>query len=285
MNELPLDRLNDKINNEDFSRLLNLHLKHTWLENVNKAVFELWCLTENENQKKLIEKLMSNFLHVDSYKLSKYGEIIAQTIENNWNLKADNTFLVAVCDEKEPDGSQMLIQSLKNKFSENWRGKNFYNSIVVGANEIKSDSNIILIDDFIGTGSTISRKVQYLRKTFTKRSISNYCVRIISIAAMEFSKENLKLLDVEYFSCEWLKKGINEHIPINERDIYIEAMEGLEDKLLENYGQRILPKFGYKRSESLFDIEAYNVPNNVFPIFWWPYLKNSEKRKTILSRI
>jgi len=285
MNELPLDRLNDKINSEDFSRLLNLHIKYKWLENEHKAVFDLWCLTDNDIQKKLIEKLMSNFLHVDSARLNKYGIIIAAKIENEWNLNAQNTFLVATCDEREPDGSQMLIQSLKNKFTREWKGINFFNSIVVGANEINCDSNIILVDDFIGTGITITKKTKYLNETLSKRGITNYTIRIISIAAMEFSIENLDLLNVEYFSCEWLKKGINEHIPLIERNIYIEAMEMLENKLLKKHGSKRMPKFGFKRSESLFDIEAFNVPNNVFPIFWWPYLKDKKERRTILRRV
>ena len=41
----------------------------------------------------------------------------------------------------------------------------------------------------------------------------------------------------------------------------------------------------YKESESLFNLESYNVPNNVFPIFWWPQLKDNNYHKTLFRRL
>lgn len=102
---------------------------------------------------------------------------------------------------------------------------------------------------------------------------------------MEFSKEALDKLVIEYFSYYWLKKGISELVPPQYKTVSLQSMEELEDKLLKKYGKRRLPKFGYKESETLFALESQNIPNNVFPIFWWPYLNDKSERTTFFKRI
>ena len=71
-----------------------------------------------------------------------------------------------------------------------------------------------------------------------------------------------------------LQKGITEAIPQAERNRAIEAMLELESRLLPprripRHADDISYNFGYGQSEALFWIEGANIPNNVFPIFWW----------------
>lgn len=286
MSEIIINRAPNKIDVNDFIRLTALHKDYSWLEYEPQALFELWCISEDEKQKTLIEFLIKNFSYINSKKLNDAGIQISNKIENDWLLEYTNTFLVATCGDSKPDGSQSIIQSLKNKFSRNWRENNFFNSIQIGANVIQNDSNIILIDDFIGTGDTILQKFKYLKSNLDKRGINRVSIRIVSLAAMDFSKEVLDKLNVEYFSVYWLKRGISELIEeVEERENATQSMSSLEEKLLKEYSGRKLPNFGYKRSEALFAMEAFNVPNNVFPIFWWPFLNSGVERKTLFKRI
>lgn len=285
MNEGYLNRATKNIDKEDFITLTNLHLEYEWLRYESEALFELWCLSDNIDQKNLIKLLIINFCFIDSRKLNDGCKTISTHIERIWNLNADSTYLVATCDDRKPDGSQMLIQNLKNKFSKNWRESNFFNSITIGANEIKDFSTIVLVDDFIGTGDTIMRKLKYLIETIEKRSLRNINIKIVSFAAMDFSKEVLKNKNIDYFSVHWLKKGIEDLVDQDQRGTAIKAMESMEDHLKKEYQGKKLPNFGYKRSEALFAIESFNIPNNVFPIFWWPFLKGGVERKTLFQRI
>src|SRR5690606_3297410 len=161
-----------------------------------------------------------------------------------WNLNATNTFLLATCDDRKPDGSQALIQNLKNKFSYNWKESNFFNSLPIGANEIPSDSNVILVDDFIGTGDTISRKLAYVKKTIEERGLNGVFIKIVSLASMKFSIEVLDNLDVEYFSVHWLNKGISELVSDEKKEVATKSMEELEKKLKKNYHGKQIPNFG-----------------------------------------
>jgi hypoxanthine phosphoribosyltransferase len=263
--------------------------KFDWLYHSSEGLYDLWSICDNENQKKLVENLVNNFTYTTSKELNESGEEIAELIEEKWLLKPSNSFLVAKCDDRKPDGSQAFLQSLKNKFSHEWEGKNFYNNLLEAAHKIEDDSNIILIDDFIGTGETIKSKYKYFVKKLTERGIKNYKIRIVSFAAMEFSKSRLNsLTEVEYYSAIWLKKGISELIT-DAKEIRAANLEmkNLENKLSNTYKNLNLTKhsFGYKSSESLFTLESFNIPNNVFPIFWWPQLKNNTYYKTLFKRL
>ena len=285
MTEPIIDRAERRIDAKDFVKLTQLHLDHDWLKYEPEALFELWCLSEDNKQKDLIEHLIKNFSFIDSRALNEGGKGIANKIEEGWNLKPHNTFLVATCGDDKPDGSQCLIQVLKNKFSPDWKETNFYNKITVGANEIPNNSNIILVDDFIGTGDTMVRKIDYVNSTIIKRKLKNITLSIVSLASMSFAKEVLDKLNIKYHSEHWLKKGIEELIDEKNKESATQSMEQMEEKLQKRYRGKRLPNFGYKRSEALFALEAYNIPNNVFPIFWWPFYKGGNRRKTLFTRI
>lgn len=280
-----INRATDRIDENDFTRLTRLHMEHIWLTYEPQALFQLWCLSENDKQKDIIEFLIKNFSYIDGRRLAEGSQSIASYIENNWNLNSTNTYLLATCDDRKPDGSQTLIQNLKNKFSINWKESNFFNSIVTGAHEIPANSTVILVDDFVGTGDTITRKVDYINRKITERELSGISVKIVSLASMNFAVEVLDKLDVEYYSVHWLKKGISELVSENKKEVATKSMEELEKKLKKKYHGKQIPNFGYKKSESLFALESNNIPNNVFPIFWWPFLKRGIPRKTIFRRV
>lgn len=285
MSDLIINRANNKIDSKDFIKLTQLHTEYEWLTYEPEALFDLWCLSDNIEQQNLIEHLIKNFSFIDGRKLTLAGQNLSNHIEEVWGLKPSNTYLLATCGDNKPDGSQSIIQILKNKFSINWKESNFYNSLPIGANEINDNSNVILVDDFIGTGDTIDRKLKYLNSTIKNRNLQNVTIRIISLAAMDFSKNVLDGLGVDYYSVHWLKKGINELIEEGERKSATNSMEQLENKLKKTYHGKQLPNFGYKGSEALYALEANNIPNNVFPIFWWPFYKGGSSRKTLFRRI
>lgn len=280
-----IHRAPNKIDINDFRTLTQLHIQYEWLQEEPDALFELWCLADTENQKNLIEFLIKHFLYINGKGVESGCKSIANQIESTWNLNASNTIITATCDNSAPDGSQLILQKLKNKLSDEWRERMLYNSLPVAAYELKNNYNIILIDDFIGTGNTICRKVKFLKEKLDERQIHNFTIYIVSLAAMSFSKDELNNLNIPYFSVHWLFKGISEQISLPYRDQAIKAMEELEVKLKKEVSGRKLPNFGYKRSESLFALESDNIPNNVFPIFWWTQLNDGTRRKTFFHRI
>src|SRR5690554_4621328 len=100
-----INRATDRIDENDFSRLTRLHMEHIWLTYEPQALFQLWCLSDNDEQKNVIEFLIKKFSYIDGRRLSEGCQLIANQIENEWNLNATNTFLLATCDDRKPDGS------------------------------------------------------------------------------------------------------------------------------------------------------------------------------------
>jgi hypothetical protein len=281
-----LKRASQKINYHDFNKLMKLTLKQAWLEEESEALVELWNLCKFSSEQELVFNLLMRFQYLTSAEIKNYGSEIAEHILNIWNLPSKGTRIIAVSDNREADGSQMLLQSLKNKFAKNdWKENNFINNIGEGLKLTRKNYNIILLDDFIGTGDTIERRVKWFREKIAEKKKENISIYVICLAALEIAKPKLELLNIKYYSKVWLAKGISDHYKEEELEKAIEDMKRLESELADKYKGQIMPSFGYKKSEALFAIEAFNIPNNNFPIFWWPVLSNYEKRTTIFKRL
>jgi len=287
-----LSKTIDKINHEDFIKLYELTKNQNWLEDVSIELIELWNLCEHSTERNLIYELLLNFLCLDSKKINVYCKDISKYICDEWGIRSESTKIVALSDEIRPDGSQFFIQSLKNKFADrnNWTERNFENnltSIGKASYQLKNGQNLILIDDFIGTGNTVERKIKWLKSKIKEKNKYDIKIFLVSLACMQEALNIIKSLEIEFFTPKILKKGISDYYKGEILKDNIGNMKNLESKLHPIYKNwRLLNfSFGYGKSETLFAIEGLNVPNNVFPIFWWPLLMEERKRKTILKRI
>lgn len=331
-----IDRIPTDLNisEEDYIILVHMHLKHEWLNYEPSALLELWQAAGNDiSKKELLRFLIDKFFFVDENKLNIGCLKIANTIENKWGLKPEDTLLVATCDNTKPDGSQQLLQALKNKFTKNeWPEENFSNSLTNHFNQyvcIESDTfsykwtrfstwicncfhksknteqfemkvqnqnkieqlsktkTVVLIDDFIGTGITINYHYNYVINKLKNSSIKSIeDIRVISLARMRQSVDELDKLDALYYSSFELGKAIQELAPQNKREIYQKAMEEFELDFAKRRLKDGRISFGFKRSESLYAYGNNNIPNNVFPLFWLKHIKNSPTfRKTIFKRL
>lgn len=102
---------------------------------------------------------------------------------------------------------------------------------------------------------------------------------------MEFALDKIEKLAISFYSPLILKKGITDFVKSRDGKLHFEHMTNIESKLQPFYKGEAMPSLGYGGSESLFAIEGINVPNNVFPVFWWPVLKGEIERNTIFKRI
>lgn len=270
-------KLKSSLQEWDFKAIFNLGLQYDWLITCDEGFMELWKSTEgNINQKKLILYLIHKFLYVDSNKADEYCSLIAHQITEEWGLPPKNTTITAACDNANPDGSQLMVQKLKNRFPFYWHEFNFSNSLPYALhNKLNSNDNLVICDDFVGTGSTIVRKTEYALKVISERHLENVHIFIVSFAAMQFSKN---VVAYPFYSCEWLPKGLSETLNGDNLLVATKIMEEMERILNPKIGRQYLPKFGYKRSESLYNYENDNIPNNVFPIFWWKKYRDNRFR-------
>lgn len=271
-----------KIDHSLYRKIFDLVRQKEWLESRDNQLVTLLNTCDTDRQQALIFDLISRFHYSGDIDLRRSAARIAEKISKEWKLSALETRIVAIADKDEADGSQFLTQALRQHFSRNegWSSANFLSQITAIASFGPDIKNVVLVDDFVGTGTKISRKFKWAEKKLGELGCKTE-IYICSMAAMEASKLVLNSLSGEYFSDIWLKKGISDHF---EGDALVNArsdMHELEKKLDD------LPSgysFGFKESESIFYQEPFNVPNNVFPIFWWDRWNTSEFEKPIFNR-
>jgi hypothetical protein len=281
--EQDIPRAPIQIPENDFLVLFKLTKKHSWLEPLINPLLSLWNLCDTTDQRELICALISRFQYVDSLLLGNYAKEIANHIKSHWKLTGKDTTLIAVANSSDSDGSQFLLHAIKKNFADtdDWHEICFVTRMRDALEVLGQKKNLILVDDFIGTGDTVEKRVNYLKTKSQGKAINIF---VCSCARMEFADIKLSNLGVKVFTPLSLKKGISNYHVGQELQNAIDCMNALEDKLEHHFRNNQMPRFGYQRSESLFYIDPYNVPNNVFPIFWWSALKGGKQRHTMFTR-
>ncbi|MBW4890001.1 hypothetical protein KXQ82_09750 [Mucilaginibacter sp. HMF5004] len=274
-----------------FLKMLSLMLDIPWLQLKSKEVVELYNFCDTTAQQDLIVSLLRRFIHINSSKLEQMGLDISSHVVNNWKLTFDKTLFIAIADEKkdELDGSQAYLNSLKNKFDDNWTRDNFVKSIGIGYHNIQDRQTAILFDDFIGSGETIKRQYLWFKNKMADIGKPNVEIKIVSYAIMESVYYNLISDGIVIYSPLKIKKGISEYEGYNDvqKTESLKLMLDLEDKLEDTIKNIKLKNYslGYGLSESIYAVEGYNISDNVFPVFWWPEEKKKSKRRTLFRRL
>lgn len=125
----------------------------------------------------------------------------------------------------------------------------------------QNNSLIILIDDFIGTGSTILNCISFLSK------IKGIESKKIIVSALVGQEEGINIIEKEQVYKTYIlhkrKKGITDKYSDTELEDRIKIMESIEAAI--NVDQNF--RFGYGGSEAL--VKMNRTPNNTFPIYWY----------------
>jgi hypothetical protein len=280
---------------ESFHKWLTLHTKHPWLrENCEaNAITELVDMCKRPVHHELVCDLIDRFVFVDIERRKECLIDIVEQITNHWALPVNETLVAAVTQDNEADSAQYIAHCLRPLFQ-----RKGYDKLRVVNNfgkccRLKSIAKyqyLVLIDEFIGTGSTMTNKVEQLRKSIKnymdKGDIKskNHSINICALACMDQGKRTIESQNVRLFAPILLQKGIAGYCEGKKRfSAYraIMVMERQLDKSKDNY--YILP-CGYRKSEALYGMVEGNAVNNLFPVFWWPYSKNDKKRQTMFHR-
>jgi len=238
------------------------------------ALTVLFSECQTDAQYLLLKELITNFNYLTSADLEAGANDLVTQICSNWNLDEATTLIVAAADDDEPDGSQVLCKSVvtalgraRRKYSVKARLGYAFQEASPGDGRF---ANIVVLDDFIGTGDKLSGIVKRLQKHIPQGTI----FYIASLAAMRFGLDNIrKETGCEVFSCHTYEKGISGTFQDPKRKEYISEMLGMERRIIPpmRFPRKEKERcygFGYGQSEALFCLEGFSVPNNVFPIFW-----------------
>lgn len=259
--------------------------QHSWLKPRVKEFVKLRNFCSNKDQINMIKDLISNFVFLEQNDVYSACEDIKNYLyEHNYN--ATNTIIYCFSDSAETDGSQAFMYSFKNHLPrhDGWNDINFNNSFLNIQSHNNNFKNIILLDDFIGSGQTAEKRI-LKAKSYLDKIDPNISIAIISLASMEFGINYLLSKEITVFSPIQIKKGLSDYYIGEELEKRKDMMSELESKLSQKKRFKRFYPFGFEQSEALFSYGWNNIPNNVFPIFWVDETKDGKPRETIFRRI
>lgn len=284
----------------DFAQLSRLYFDHSWLRNeVNKVGFEnLWFEQDSEERKLVIVNLLNSFKYAHTLDVENVVVDCFRKWVKEFGLTPQNTIFLAVRMHKNADGSNALLQFMRGPmeglFME-WKDFNFVGYFYDGlrylrAGGLRSDGlvlqNLVLVDDFVGTGKTISKRIVEIQQIKEELSL-NTNVFFFGLAGMLAGKRRIMNLKIPVYFGYTMKKGTSSAYHPSERLEKRKLIVKMEEVLAEEVGEKKLKQhsLGWGRSESLFSWTRFNIPNNVYPIFWWNRKNDGKERRTMFNRM
>lgn len=273
---------------EAFDAIMHLLSEREWLSNRAIAFSELmheFC--SNEQETDLLCDLLRRHIHLRQDEFATHLESIPNQIVNEWKLPEDETQVVATTTDRSPDSGQLVIQSLKPLFVQcGWTKPKLANRQTAVLELIEQRPNVVIVDDFSGTGNTIVNVIQDIRRRCDQKGVAHpRSVYVCLVAAMEAAVATIESEGATVFAPIKLKKGINDYFAGQDLTDSIACMLELESRLAPKVHNRKLPSFGWGQAEALFSIDRQNTPNSVFPVFWWPETIDKRNRYTLLVRM
>src|SRR6266403_409747 len=257
---------------DTFRKLLELHRTHRWITDKEKPLLHLMSECNSPVARDLVITLLSRFRYFDLNEAQVMVASLVSDATDRWELNPDSTFFAGISDSASASSGQLVLNWAKHKLAAtgNWQKDRFLNDCPRAAHEIVDGGAIVFVDDFVGTGRTLARKSEWVRKQLGVRKVAGVRIFLIALSSMQGAKTAIMESTEDSQIGEYLVPGISGYSFGTELDALTAEMLKLENRLSPNLGRRKMPSFGYAKSESLYSLNETSTPNNVFPIFWWP---------------
>lgn len=275
------------VNREVFNFLFSLCRQQPWASQRQNEIADALASCSNGDEYKLICDLLHRFDYISRGDLDAAFDIMASTVIDEWGCTQDDTVIVGVKRSSYADSSAMVVYEMKSALQnlQDWSVTNFITKYSDCVELVPNGGRVILCDEFVGSGKTVKKAAKWISEKLIEAKKSAE-IRVCAVAAMYQSQERVCEICPNFFATRWLRRGISDHFQGNELTEAKLHMAELEKRLAADDENRKLANyaFGYNKAESIYYRERGNVPNNVFPYFWWRRETNGNLRRPILKR-
>ncbi|PVZ78181.1 hypothetical protein C9426_35060 [Serratia sp. S1B] len=276
---------------KEFSIVFQLNKKQPWLAEKHESLLSLLfedC--KNEQERALLIELLDRFTYLQENDFNNALNTLSDSLVMDSDLKSATTQIVSLTADNYSDSGQSILYALKNRLERRgWREHLAINKFGSSYKEFnrkgREHTNIVFVDEYIGSGQTVISRVDEIHRVYQNKGIKNITIKVMVVAASTVGLDKIRSQNIEVKYVHEIKRGITDYFSnIHDRNKSISIMCELEAALSTAYKGSPLPSLGYGGVESLYSRDYGNTPNNVFPIFWWPFYKDSSKRETLLTR-
>lgn len=277
------------MNRDIFRIMFALTNKQPWLVDRSQVLEDiLFEECANDETRELLIDLISRFEFLDNDRYQVLIRQMALEIVTEPELHELSTLILAMSIGHDADSGQAIIYSLKVLLQELlWTKHKSVNDALQAFKTFKNNpqlKDIILVDEFVGSGKTVIGRVEAIQRQFEIAKIDDFTIKVKVLAATEKGIANVIDAGINITSQIIIKKGISDYYEEVEARKKVNLMLAMEEILSKSYGGREIPTMGYGKAEALYYRKDTNLPNSVFPIFWWAEYSNKKPRKTLLYR-
>jgi hypothetical protein len=270
---------------EEFHASLELMELQPWLKAKKLEYRTLLNEYSTSQQRALLISLLRRTMYVTMAEYHEAFDQIREHIENVWQLDTQTTMFVSANADGRISSSHEALNNLRNT---NWSSaipkQRFVNKFVDAVDGCKNNWNLIVVDDFVGSGQTVQNAVKWLASK-AQEDGKHVAIFIVTVSACLGGLQALAAGGASVFAKLSVPKAISDLLPAAERPAAVAVMTSIEDALQVRCADGVLQKyrFGWGQQEAVFYRDHGNTPNNVFPVFWWDKLK-SGARSTVMRR-
>ncbi|MCO7573418.1 MULTISPECIES: phosphoribosyltransferase-like protein [Pseudomonas chlororaphis group] len=277
---------------EAFLLMSGLVLKQPWLVSKLEDLYEiLYSECSEDASRDLICELLDRFLYVDTAMHHAHMVELALEIVSEPGIDDASTQVVAMCADWNADSSLEILYNLKPLMEgHGWRQYSLVNrySHALKTYNSKKQKNIILVDDFVGSGQTVLGRIKTIKAQFEGSGIADYNIMVKVLASTQAGFDRVVGEGVKITTQKIIKKGIDDFYDSLTAAEHRKRMLAIEELLSPEYmaGEKLrkLPSMGYNEAQATYCRENSNTPNSVFPVFWWPFKVDGSERKIVLTR-
>lgn len=262
--------------------------KYPWTNEA--AIVDMISPCRNEDDYALVSGLFHqlNDNIVDEAQSYELLYEMAMAIKKN-ETEGNQTALCVMRTKNDPyaDGSQAIVNELKMAMTMAGGFEHGYSAVcfddIEWLHNKKGYRHFVVVDDFIGSGKTVDVRYKY----FLSRHFADATMSFYFLAGMAKGISFCKNRSIPVHCCKIMHKGIHGHYHKDDLLKKIWAMRYFESLLGAESGDAKLKdnSFGYGQAEALYCRQFGNIPNSVFPIFWWNKNKDGSTRQSVFTRV
>ena len=253
-------------------------IKWTNAERYRHGVQGLLKDCSSHEQFAAVEHVLKNLSYRRSNDLEAGAANAGKVISELWGLEPANTLVAGLAEPNKTCGSTAYLRAIELALARTW-SSSIYTTFGSAFRHRNGRQNLVLVDDFIGSGQKFSERIDRLLRN---PKTADFKIHVVAFAGMATGIDRVALkVENRIAVKEQQEKCISSVRPPEKSSEYALHMAALEKKIFSHTGQY---SFGYGQSEAAFFLEAFNIPNNNFPILWWEKYADGTPRPTLFTR-
>ncbi|WP_158703141.1 phosphoribosyltransferase-like protein [Pseudomonas chlororaphis] len=273
---------------EHLNFVLDILRNQPWLgEKTEELKHILYSECPCDASRNLVSELVNRFLYISREKNYELLTSLAQEIVSEYSTREKTTLIAALGVSSGVDSSQYVAYSLKPLLAQ----KKFRDHILINDSsaayrkgKATGHNQIVLVDEFVGSGQTVISQVKSIRAQFKGNSESDHTISVKVLVSTEAGIKNVVDAGIPITAQKIIKKGIDDYYPSKDATNLKDLMRTIEGNLSKDYNGRAMPSLGYNEAQATYYRQDGNTPNSVFPIFWWAFDKNGLDRSVLIIR-